>query len=177
MANKTFLTASIVYYKNDLVFLKKTINSFLAIDCRKRLFLINNTTSAIPLEELRHHEIECINSGKNLGFGKGHNSILSEISQMSTHHLILNPDVWFESKVISKLIAVINDNPNTALIAPKIVYPNGDHQYSCRRYPSFFELIIRRIHLLKVIFRKTYNKGIYADLDISKPLCLDLSSN
>ena len=175
MTSTTYLTASLVIYNNDFVFLRKTIKSFLAINCNKKLFLIDNSKSAKLKGEFDHPEIEYIFSGKNLGFGRGHNSIINRIPKKSSHHLILNPDVWFESSIIKKLIAIIDGDPNIAVIAPKILYANGDHQYSCRRYPTLFELFIRRFHLLKKMFKRTYERGIYADLDIKKsfnPDCL-----
>ena len=58
------------------------------------------------------------------------------------------------------------------MIAPKVVFPNGNHQYSCRKYPKPIDLIIRRLGVFK---SKIYN-GEYQNKDISKPFHPDYIS-
>jgi GT2 family glycosyltransferase len=53
------------------------------------------------------------------------------------------------------------------MIAPKVLFPNDKHQYSCRRYPSLTELLVRRFYL-KNIFKKTIQKGIYTDRNLNQ---------
>lgn len=143
-------------YKENSSILKATINSFLSIDHKKRLFLIDNSPST-ELEYLGDQkEVEYIHTGKNLGFGNGHNFILDQIN--SDFHLVLNPDISFEAEVISVLINQLHKEKNTAFITPKIIYPNGDLQIVCRKHPTFFKLIKRK-------FR---NKNEYPDQDFSK---------
>ncbi|NVK51790.1 MAG: glycosyltransferase family 2 protein [Flavobacteriaceae bacterium] len=168
--NQTKITASIVLYKEKIDDLTKTINCFLSSDIKKKLFLIDNTPAKEFANKFNLPEIEYIALGENSGFGAGHNKVLKKINEISEFHLILNPDVTFSPKTIPNLINVIGGNEEVSMIAPKVLFPDGKHQYSCRRYPRFFELLIRRIPFLKKMFKKKYNQGIYKDKDITKPI-------
>ena len=61
---------------------------------RKKLFLIDNSSTKTLINLWNHEEIEYIFVGKNIGFGKAHNLILHKVD--SKYHLILNPDVFCE---------------------------------------------------------------------------------
>lgn len=166
MKQKTNITASIVLYKENLEDLQQTIASFLATPLAKKLFLVDNT----PNQEFKNRfkkkpEIEYIAVGKNIGFGSGHNIVLSKIQNFSNYHLILNPDVTFSPETIPNLVKQLEIDNSLAMIAPKVLFPDGKHQFSCRKYPSPKELLGRRFSL----FNKIVNQGEYRDRDLTKP--------
>lgn len=165
---KKEISASIVLYKEDVNVLSATINCFLNIPESKTLFLIDNSPNNTYQEKFKNPNIIYISKHKNLGFGKGHNSVIKFLHNFTKYHLILNPDVTFKRDTISKLITQLNNNINTAMIAPRVVFPSNKHQYSCRRYPSVKELLARRFYLKK-IFKQTIEKGIYLDKKLDKP--------
>jgi hypothetical protein len=153
------ITASIVLYNENLETLKKTIDSFLRTPLDKKLYLIDNSATNKLESYFKHPEIDYYFVGKNIGFGKAHNLVLNKIN--SKFHLILNPDVVFEKDIISILIKELEIQKNVAFITPKIVYPNGDMQFVCRRNPTFFDLLNRK---LKISKRHIY-KNEYRNLD------------
>lgn len=167
--NKTVITCSIVVYKENLIYLHKTIESFLNLEFDKKLYLIDNTTNRFFEYVFVHDDIEYIPIEKNIGFGSAHNKVIEKINNNSDFHLILNPDVFFDQKVIDELIHQLRNNKDLAMIAPKVLFPDGSHQYSCRRYPKMIELIARRIKLLKPFFTRLINKGQYIDKDLETP--------
>lgn len=83
--------------------------------------------------------------GKNIGFGKGHNLAFQMVSAYSKFHFVLNPDVYFEKGVIAGLVDILRYDLSIGVIGPKILYPNGEIQYSCRLLPSPLDLIFRRL--------------------------------
>lgn len=167
--NKTItLTASIVLYRENLNEVINTIQCFLSVPLPKKLFLIDNTKNSIYHGKLETKDVKYIANEKNIGFGAGHNKIINEIKHLSDYHLILNPDVIFKFDLISILINQINKYDDVAMIAPKVIFPNGKHQFSCRRYPSFMELILRRSNALRTYYKSVIETGEYRDLDISK---------
>ncbi len=168
-SEKLELTASIVLYKNDIEVLKKTINSFLKTPIVKKLYLIDNSPTRFFKDKFRSDEIEYIFLNKNVGFGSGHNQVIEKIKSKSNHHLILNPDVVFSTNVIPNLITVLKNEDSAVMVAPKVVYPNGNHQYSCRKFPSLFELMVRRLPLFNSVFKSIIERGEYRDKDLSKP--------
>ena len=146
--NKKFkITATIVLYKENVSSLKKTIDSFLKTPISKKLFLIDNSPTDILITEFIHTDIEYIFVGKNIGFGNAHNIVLEKIN--SEFHLILNPDVTFTSNVITNLIKALKDELNTAFITPKVLYPNKEVQYVCRKHPTFLDLVNRKLKFSK----------------------------
>ena len=169
MKEKLDITVSIVLYNENLKELKKTIACFLEIPLRKKLFLIDNTPKKIFQNIFTQKEIKYIAVGKNIGFGAGHNIIIKEIENVSNFHLILNPDVTFKPAVISNLITALEKDKSISMIAPKVLFPNGLHQYSCRRYPSVSELLARRFSFLKPLFSAVIFKGEYREKDLTTP--------
>jgi len=162
--NKT-ISASIVLYNEDSNELSKTIASFLKTPLSKKLFLIDNSPTNTLKNKFKHLDIEYIHNTKNVGFGAGHNMVLDSIKKTAPYHLVLNPDVIFNPDVIPNLIQVLEKEEDLAMIAPKIVFPDGKHQYSSRRYPSFSELIQRWFGFEN----NKIKKGEYRDKDLTKP--------
>ncbi len=168
MEGKITLTASIVLYKEKLDELKRTVQSFLSIPIlSKKLYLIDNTITSDFKGCFTDDRIIYIENKKNIGFGRGHNLIIEEIKDTSLYHLILNPDVFFKGSVIVRLIEVFKDQKEVSMIAPKVLFPDGSYQSSCRRYPTFLELFARRTGPFKKLFSKRIAKGEYKDKDTS----------
>ncbi|MBU3010920.1 glycosyltransferase family 2 protein [Polaribacter vadi] len=173
MKEKLEVTVSIVLYNEDLEELSQTIQSFLSVPLTKKLYLIDNTSEKLFQGVFNDIEIEYIAIGDNIGFGAGHNVVIEKIKNISNFHLILNPDVYFEKTVIPNLIQELKNNESLAMIAPKVLFPNGEHQYSCRRYPQFLELIARRFPIFKPILKPKVFKGQYQDKDLTNPFYAD----
>jgi len=169
MITKLDFTASIVLYNENLNELIKTVDCFLNTSLKKKLFLIDNTSNQKFKNIFNYPEVEYIAVGKNIGFGAGHNMVTDKIKDISPYHLILNPDVFFKSTVIPNLIGVLEMKNELAMIAPKVLFPDKTHQYSCRRYPSRQELLARRFLFFKSIFKKVIYKGTYRDRDLNQP--------
>jgi GT2 family glycosyltransferase len=173
MKEKLEITASIVLYKENLEELTKTIECFLNTPLIKKLFLIDNNEDKHFENTFNQEEIEYIALEENIGFGAGHNKILKKIKNVSKFHLILNPDVYFKPEVIPNLIAKLNRHQIVSMIAPKILFPDGNHQYSCRRYPRASELLARRFTFLEPLFKNLIKKGKYQDRDLKSSFFAD----
>ncbi|MEO9571769.1 MAG: glycosyl transferase family 2 [Polaribacter sp.] len=167
MKEKIDISASIVVYKEEIDELSKTIQCFLNTPINKRLFLIDNTLNKQFEGVFDQKDVEYIAVGKNIGFGAGHNIILNKIKNFSNYHLVLNPDVSFNSTVIPNLIAKLKRHEIVSMIAPKVLFPNGKHQYSCRRYPRVSELLARRFTFIAPIFKSIIFKGEYKDKNLN----------
>jgi GT2 family glycosyltransferase len=157
MNGKVKITASIVLFKENSAVLEKTIVSFLETPISKQLFLIDNSPTDILKDTFNYPEVVYIFVGKNIGFGKAHNVILSQIN--SNFHLILNPDVTFTSEVILDLIKVLEKKTEVSFITPKVTYPSNEIQNVCRKHPTFFDLINRRLKVLKSGIKKNTYGG------------------
>ena len=173
MKNKLDFTTSIVLFKEDLSELSKTIDCFLKTPLTKKLFLIDNTPDKEFERVFNQLEVEYIAVGENIGFGTGHNLIIKKIQNQSNYHLILNPDVSFNPSVIPNLIAKLDRHDIVSMIAPKVLFPNGEYQYSCRRYPKILELIARRVTFLAPLVANLIRNGIYNDMNLETSFFAD----
>ncbi len=170
MNSKTpIISATIVLFKEDKATLLKTINSFLAIPYEKKLYLIDNSPTNALKDIIEHQDVEYRFNNENIGFGSGHNIVINKIKNYSDFHIVLNPDVSFEPQIISELISELKIHDNVALVAPKVLFPNGNHQYTVRKYPQFYDLIIRRLN----IFKKRVFDQEYRNKDLNKPFFVD----
>ena len=157
------ITASIVLYNENIKTLRKTVDSFLNAPLEKKLYLIDNSFKNTLQSYFNHPQIEYIFVGKNIGFGSAHNLILHKVN--SKYHLILNPDLEFKSAVIQTLIRELEKNLETSFITPKVLYPNNSLQFICRKHPSFFDLINRKLEISK----KNIHKNEYRNQNLEEP--------
>ncbi len=140
------ISASIVVYKSEVKVLSKTIKCCLdSVGVDLKLYIIDNS----PTDEVRNlcrndDRIEYIFNNDNVGFGKAHNIALKKVQDRYKYHFVINPDVYFDSSVIIKMIKYMEENDQIGLMAPKAYYPNGDLQYLCKLLPTPKNLILRR---------------------------------
>ena len=157
MQEEKHITASIVVYKENLKVLENAIDSFLGSPLSKKLYIIDNSPSNEFKNKIQNDSVEYIYSNKNVGFGKGHNSILHKLTSENKYHLILNPDVRFHPEILEKLMLKMESNESFSMIAPRVLNSNNELLYTARRYPSLFELIFRFLG----IFKKFTIRGEY----------------
>lgn len=150
------ITACIVLYKNNPQVLSESIYSFLNSG-RDDLFLYLVDNS--PTEELKiliaSPNVEYIHNPSNPGFGAAHNiAIKKAIAMGSKYHLVLNPDVYFDEKVLSQIVNFMDDNPKIGNVLPKVLYPDGSIQYLAKLLPTPSDWIGRRFNPFKKMVQK-----------------------
>jgi len=138
--------ATIVLYNNDKILLEKAIHSFFNTELEVKLYLIDNSeTDELKYLAALDNRIEYGFNGKYLGFGVAHNIALQKsIDDDVPYHLVLNPDVYYDSGVIEELLEYMDKNQDVANVMPKVYYPSGNLQYLCKMLPTPMELIMRR---------------------------------
>jgi len=166
------ITGTIVLYKNSTDVLLNTISSFLDTELSVKLYLIDNS----PTNELKdvavEPRLEYIHNPSNPGFGAAHNLAIKKVLDSSNYHLILNPDIYFESGTLELLYSYMEKNPEVAHVMPKVLYPDGSIQYLCKTNPTPFDLFTRRFlpGILKKLFKKRLDKYEYRDKDYNKEM-------
>lgn len=181
------VTASIVTYHTDVKELDKCIESMLN-DGIDKIYISDNTDSDFPI----HHEeylatvygyckdiaikkygedkLEHIANRSNLGYGAGHNVAIKRAKEEgSTYHLVINADVYFDRGVIPALKDYMDKNDDAAMAQPKILYPDGELQYTVRLLPSPLNLIFRRF-LPKAFVEKMNYKYLLKFADHEKEM-------
>ncbi len=113
--------------------------------CVRNLYIIDNSKN-YNKELATMPGVTYIFNNKNLGYGPAHNiAIRKSIEERVKYHLVLNPDVYYESDVLEKLLDYMDANPDVGLINPLIKYNNGDTQFLCKLLPTPLGLTYRLI--------------------------------
>jgi GT2 family glycosyltransferase len=150
------LSASLVLYQNNPQMVKNLLESLAATPIDFELSIIDNSPQPALACIFQDFNVDYyFNCGNNVGFSRGHNLALKRVKKHK-YHLVLNPDIFFEKNVLSELIAFLDINPDIGLVSPKILYPSGEIQYLCKRYPSVLILFVRRFlpSFIQSIFTK-----------------------
>ena len=137
------LNISIVLYNHSLSDIAPLVKTLRKSNLVSSIFLIDN--SPIKNHEFNSLEIKYLSTGKNLGYGAAHNiAIRQTMAQNIPYHLVINPDISFDSSILQKLIDFMDSNPEVGQLMPKVFYPDGEIQYLCKLLPTPIDLIIRR---------------------------------
>jgi N-acetylglucosaminyl-diphospho-decaprenol L-rhamnosyltransferase len=102
------------------------------VDHPREIIVVNN----FPAEDLsslcESHYAKLITPGGNIGFGRGVNLAYSQ----STGDVILlcNPDAIPTEGAIESSLKYLDEHPDTGIVCPKLVYPDGATQESVRRF-------------------------------------------
>lgn len=80
------------------------------------------------LDALRENPgVRLLELGENLGFGAANNRAAA--AARSDRLLLINSDAWPEPGSLEKLLARLDADPRLALVAPRLVYPDGRPQF------------------------------------------------
>jgi len=139
------IIASLVLYRHDLSDIQNTLNSLLEEECIDKVCIVDNGSHCHWLNDFNHVKIDIIKLEGNIGFGGGHNAAFEKCSQLYDYDfmLVCNPDIYFDSGEVYKLYSFSVKN-GTGLSIPKVIYPDGRLQYSCKLLPRPMQLLLRR---------------------------------
>jgi GT2 family glycosyltransferase len=164
------ITASIVLFHSDEDEIKHVIECFLSSTLSGKIYLIDNSSN----DELKTlgdiQGVQYIYLNDNVGYGAAHNVAILKSKSEADYHVVLNPDISFESQVLIEAYNYMDSNNDVGMLSPKIIYPDGTPQYMCRLLPTPFDLIGRRFlpSFVKPLFYKSLNTYILKGLDYSK---------
>ncbi|MDH2066373.1 glycosyltransferase family 2 protein [Pantoea sp. GD03673] len=160
------IIASLVLYRHELSSVSKTIDSLNNEKCISKIVIVDNGGYCSWLDSLCMSKVEIIRLEDNKGFGSGHNAVFDKYKNKSEFFLICNPDIVFKQGQVDALYCFSHQNA-IGLSIPKIVYPDGKLQYSCKLLPTPYQLFMRRF-----FFKLTENLNSDYELhhaDYSKP--------
>lgn len=148
------LNVSIVLYNHPVAEVIPLVETLRKSELVSEIFLIDNSPTKQP--ELKKLDATYIFNGHNIGYGAAHNiAIRQTLQQNRPYHLIINPDIFFDSIILIKIDEFMNNNSTIGLLMPKVYYPNGEIQYLCKLLPTPFDLIFRRFLPQKWTIKRT----------------------
>jgi N-acetylglucosaminyl-diphospho-decaprenol L-rhamnosyltransferase len=80
--------------------------------------------------------------------------------------LLLNPDSLVLEGSLDTLVAFMDEHPDVGICGPKVRFPDGRIQLSCRRFPTWRSALARRTPLRSFMQRSRLNTDhLMADVD------------
>lgn len=148
------------------------MEKYTSLDLQKKIYIVDNGVSVSEPSEIEHFikwikmftDVEYIDAGGNLGFGKGHNVVLKRLK--SEYHAIVNPDVLFCEDAFSKIIQWMDKNTDVGMTIPLITDETGKRQEVYRQELTLFDMANRM--LFKRVFRAREKKHTMQNMDYSK---------
>lgn len=135
--------ASMVIYNNPPEMIRNAAISFLNSDSSVQLTIVDNSPTPALHAAFNGLAVEYHFNGKNVGYGRGHNWAIQRV-QNSRYYLILNPDLIVHSATIKSLIDFMDKNSDVGMVCPKVLNEDGSIQSLNKRYPTVYDLFMRR---------------------------------
>jgi hypothetical protein len=113
----------------------------------------------VELVRERFPEVRLVEQA-NLGLSAGWNRGVREVG--GEWALILNADAWLVGDALERLVAFGRTRPAAALVAPRLLNPDGSLQRSVRGFPTLWRLATEYLFLRRLAPRSRVLNGFYA---------------
>lgn len=122
--------------KKSVAYFEKNTNK------QAEILVIDNASTDGILEEIKERFsdfVKIVPNDKNLGFAKGNNLAVSQISKNSKYVLFLNPDVILDEDTILKTYEYALVQENLGLVTCNLLLPNNEIDIDCHRsFPTIW---------------------------------------
>jgi len=100
------------------------------------VIVVDNASSDDSVDSIRQSfpSVKVICNLRNIGFAAGNN--LGMKNAVGRFFLLINSDAFVQPGAIKALFEFLTDNPDYALVGPRILNADGSLQRSCFRFPS-----------------------------------------
>jgi GT2 family glycosyltransferase len=133
-------TTVVIVNWNGAAFLDQLIQS-IQQDTPAAIIVVDNNSADSSIAILKKFtDVQVIENSENRGFGAAANQgiTMAETSNV----LILNADVYAQPGAISALEKFLAENNDAGAVAPRLSFPDGSLQPSCRNFPTPFTLFL-----------------------------------
>jgi N-acetylglucosaminyl-diphospho-decaprenol L-rhamnosyltransferase len=117
-------------------------------------------------------EVRLVALPGNVGFGAGNN----RGAEVATGRwlLLLNSDAFVRPGAIDELVRFAEAQPSAGVVGPKLLWPDGRLQRSCRRFPTVSRLATEYLYARKLAPHSRALNGFYCgDFDHASPRRVD----
>lgn len=147
---------SVIVTFNGSKWIKNCLDSLVNNNIVSKILVIDNNSAdnTVQLIESNYPEVEIIQTGTNLGFGKANNIGLKIASDHKADYiLLLNQDSWLDNDCLSTMISHCESDKSVGIIAPiNLTADGGTIEKSCENElnPMNCPSLISDLYLKKV---------------------------
>jgi hypothetical protein len=117
----------------------------LGLDIEVYLILNSHEEGLEGFVRSKFPQVEVLKNQRPLGFSENNNRVY-RITR-SRYFILLNPDTVILNDALPLLVAFLNEHPLAGACGPKLLYPDGRLQLSCRDFPTLRSVLFRRTPL------------------------------
>lgn len=165
------ISIAIVAYNDepDVRIAVESIESHTSERIKKHIYIIDNSDMENHLKEFteRFSDVSYLFTGKNLGFGRGHNYVLKRLD--SRFHAIVNPDIILNMDALGVLMEFMQEE-NVGMSVPRILDEKGNLLEVYRQEPTVFDLFLRMFAKKCAKKRQAYHTMQNMDYEKSFPV-------
>jgi len=124
------------------------------------VFVADNGSADGSVEMMRqkYPQVTLIANTENLGFTKANNQIIRQAN--GRYVILLNSDTIVTPGSLETLVRFMDEHPDAGAVGPRLEYPDGSFQLSCRSFPTL-ETEFYRLSFLDQLFAKSPLFGKY----------------
>ncbi len=109
------------------------------------------------INEKKTKNLDFIQNMDNVGFTKAVNQGVKIAG--GEYLFILNPDTQLTEGSVERLMRTISSDNTIGLVAPQLRFPVGSIQYSCRRFPTFWNVLTEMTGFSRIFHRSKLLNG------------------
>jgi N-acetylglucosaminyl-diphospho-decaprenol L-rhamnosyltransferase len=117
--------------------------------------VVDNASPDASVECVSDLPVTLVQLDVNHGFAYGCNRGVEAGS--APRILFLNPDARISNSSLQRLVEALEDRPRAAVVAPRIVSPEGSLEFSLRRFPRLLSTYSRALFLHRLFPRSTWS--------------------
>jgi N-acetylglucosaminyl-diphospho-decaprenol L-rhamnosyltransferase len=125
---------------------------------RVAVTVVDNASPDDSLEAIADLPVRAIEAGRNGGFGAGCN--LGMAAGSAPLVLLLNPDARIDAADLDRLVAVLDAEPDVALVGPRLLDDDGELIPSLRRYQRTASMWAQALFLHRLLPRARWANEI-----------------
>jgi GT2 family glycosyltransferase len=104
-----------------------------------------STDGSADMVQAEFPDVHLFANSENVGFSRANNQAIAQSD--SRYVFLLNSDATIHPGALETLVRWADENPQTGIIGPKVLNPDGTLQFSCRRFPSLEAGFFRNTYL------------------------------
>lgn len=100
------------------------------------VFVVDNNSSDCTVDEVRklHPDVRLICNRENVGFGQANNQAFRQCT--GDYVLCINTDAFVHKGCVSRLVELLQQRPDVAVVGPRILNKDGSLQASVHPFPT-----------------------------------------